>query len=402
MKRKLTILLTAAVIALPALAAHRVTVDQLHGWLASHKAANHSDNEIARQISTLQLTERLTPPTLERFKTEFTPGPRASQALDLLADCSVILDPPPNEFASRPPPDSAAVMAMIKATFHFAGATLRQMPDFLATRLTRSYSDNDPHVAVGMPDTTEDPTQIIPHSPMISAGTFTQQITYRDGHEVPAEMKDAKQKPSETPPGLSSRGEFGPVLSIVLLDALQGKLAWNHWEQTESGVAAVFHYQVPQSASHFAVDYCCLSSGYDHMSGTTFIEGAPGRASSFSSNGQFAAGTQINDSYHGTPGYHGSIFVDPATGAILRITEDAELNPSEPVTRNAVSIDYGTVEIGGKKFICPVRSVALSLSRAYLKEQAGIRNILHVNEAEFTNYHRFGSSIQIVASEELH
>lgn len=402
MKRNLTILLAAAVVALPAFAAHRVSVDQLRSWLASHSAPNHSDNDIARQITSLQLTERLTPPTLAGFKTEFTPGPKTSQALDLLADCSVILDPPPTEFASRPAPDSAAVNAMIKATFHFVGITLRQMPDFLATRITQSYDDNDPRIAVGMPDTTEDPTLIVPHSTMIPVGKFTQQITYRDGHEVPTEARDAKQKLSDAPPGLTTRGEFGPVLSIVLLDALKGKLSWNHWEQTPSGVAAVFHYQVPQSASHFAVDFCCLSSGYDHMSGTSYAEGVFGRPPTFSSNGQIAAGSQINDSYHGTPGYHGSIYVDPATGAILRITEDAELNASEPVTRNAVSIEYGTVEIGGKKFICPVHSVALSLTRAYLKDQAGIRNILHINEAEFTNYHRFGSSLQIVASEEVH
>jgi hypothetical protein len=381
-------------------AARHVTVDQFHAWLVAHKASNQADSEIAKQISTLHLLERLTPPTLAGFKTEFSPGPKTTQALDLLAACSVIFDPPPSEFPSRPPPDPAAVQAMIKATFRFVGTTLRQMPDFLAVRITQSYDDNDPHAAAGMPDTTEDPTLIVPHSPMVAVGSFTQQIAYRDGHEVPAEGKDAKQKPSAAPSGLSSRGEFGPVLSIVLLDALKGKLSWSHWEQTESGVAAVFHYQVPQSASHLAVDYCCLSSGYDHMSGTTFTEARMGHPAFFSSTGQFAAGTQVNDSYHGTPGYHGSIFIDPATGAVLRITEDAELNTSEPVTRNAVSIDYGTVEIGGKKFICPVRSVALSLARAYLKDQAGIRNILHINRTEFTDYHRFGSSLQIVASEE--
>jgi hypothetical protein len=402
MKRNLTILLAAAVISLPAFAAHRVTVDQLHSWLTDHKSPKNSDNDIARQISTLQLTERLTPTTLAAFKTEFAPGPKASQALDLLADCSVILDPPTSEFAVRPPPDSAAVQAMIKATFHFVGITLRQMPDFLATRVTQSYNDNDPHIAIGMPDTTVDPTIIVPHSTMIPVGKFTQQITYRDGHEVPTESKDAKQNTSEAPPGLSSRGEFGPVLSIVLLDALKGKLSWNHWEHTQSGIVAVFHYQVPQSASHFAVDYCCLGSGFDHMSGTTYTEGVFGRPPTFASNDMLSKGNLINDSYHGTPGYHGSIYVDPDTGAILRITEDAELNASEPVTRNAVSIEYGTVEIGGKKFICPVRSVALSLSRAYLKEQSGIRNILHINEAAFTNYHRFGSTLQIVATEVVH
>jgi hypothetical protein len=401
--RKLSILLALAVIALPALATHRVTVDQFHNWLAARKASNQSDVEIAKQISTLQLLERLSPATLASLKSEFSPGPRTAQALDLLADCSVILDPPATELPSRPPPDSAALTAMIKATVHFVGTTMRQMPDFMATRITQSYDDNDPHVAGGMPDTTEDVNQIAPHNVMIPVGTFTQQITYRDGKEAPSEIKDAKQKPSEAPPGFSTRGEFGPVLSMVLIDASKGKLTWSHWEQMESGIVAVFHYQVPQTASHYAVDYCCLGAGQDRASGATFTEtGRGGQPAHFTSNDQFPGANKINDSYRGTPSYHGSIFIDPVTGAVLRITLDAELNPSEPITRNASSIDYGTVEIGGKKFVCPVRSIAMSLTRAYLKDQAGIRTVLHINRTEFTTYHRFGSSLQIVASEETH
>jgi hypothetical protein len=397
--RKLTLFLVIAAIALPAVAAHRVTVDEFRSWLAARKAANQSDAEVAKQISTLHLLERLTPSTLASFKAEFAPGPRSAEALDLLADCSVVLDPPANERPSHPSPDAAALQAMIKAAGHFVGTTLRQMPDFLATRVTQSYADNDPHVAAGMHDTTEDVNVIAPHNMMISAGTFNQQITYRDGKEVASDEKQKRQKPSEAPPGLYSRGEFGPVLWMVLLDLAKGKLTWSHWEQTESGIAAVFHYQVPPNASHFAVDYCCLGAGQDRASGATFIEAINGQPAHFTSNDQFPGANQINDAYHGTPGYHGSIVIDPATGALLRITLDAELNPSEPVTRNAVSIDYGSVEIGGKKFICPVRSVAASVTRAYLPNQAGIRTILRINRTEFTNYHRFGSSVQIVASE---
>jgi hypothetical protein len=401
--RKLTILLAIAALALPARAVHRVSVDQFHSWLAARKASNAPDNEIAKQISTLQLLERLSPSTLASLKAEFSPGPKTAQALDLLADCSAILDPPATELPSRPLPDAATLKAMFHATVYFVGTTMRQMPDFLATRITQSYNDNDPHAAGGMPDTTEDVSQIAPHNVMIPVGTFTQQITYRDGKEVPSEEKQARQKPSEAPPGFSTRGEFGEILSLVLLDAAKGKLTWGHWEKTESGIVAVFHYQVPPTASHYAVDYCCLGAGQDRASGATFSEaGLGGQPAHFTSNDQFPGANKINDSYRGTPGYHGNIFIDPATGAILRITLDVELNPSEPITRNASSIDFGEVEIGGKKFICPIKSVALSLTREYLKDQPGIRTVLHVNRTEFTNYHRFGSSVQVLASEQAH
>src|ERR1039457_3839456 len=161
--RKLITLLALAMIALPALATHRVTVDQFHSWLAARKASNQSDVEIAKQISTLQLSDRLTPATLAGFKTEFSPGPKTTQALDLLADCSAILDPPATELPSRPPPDAAALKAMFHSTVYFVGTTMRQMPDFLATRITRGHDDNDPHVAVPIPDTTEDVSLIAPH-----------------------------------------------------------------------------------------------------------------------------------------------------------------------------------------------------------------------------------------------
>jgi hypothetical protein len=400
--RKLTILLAMAAIALPALAVHRVSVDQFHSWLAARKASNESDNEIAKQISTLQLLERLSPSTLASLKTEFSPGPKTSQALDLLADCSAILDPPATELPSQPPPDAAALKAMFHSTVYFVGTTMRQMPDFMATRITQSYNDIDPHAAGSMPDTSEDVNLIAPHNLMFPIGTFTQQITYRDGKEVPSDGKEARQKQSEAPQGFSTRGEFGPILSMILLDAAKGKLTWGHWEQTESGVAAVFHYQVPQTASHYAIDYCCLSAGQDRASGATFIEGGLGGPARFTGNDQFPGANKINDSYRGTPSYHGNIFIDPATGAILRITLDAELNPSEPITREASAIDFGSVEIGEKKFICPIRSVSIRLTRAYLANQPGIRTVLHINRTEFTSYHRFGSTVQIVANEQAH
>jgi hypothetical protein len=279
---------------------------------------------------------------------------------------------------------------------------MRQMPDFLATRITHSYNDIDPHAAGAMPDTSEDVSLIAPHNSMFPIGTFTQQITYRDGKEVPSDGKDARQKQSQMPPGFTTRGEFGPILSMILLDAAKGKLSWSHWEQAESGVVAVFHYQVPQIASHYAIDYCCLGAGQDRVSGATFTEAGLGGPARFTDNDQLPGTNKINDSYRGTPSYHGSIFIDPTTGAILRITLDAELNPSEPITREASAIDFGNVEIGGKKFVCPIQSVSIRLTRAYLPNQPGVRTILHVNRTEFTAYHRFGSSVQIVASEAVH
>ena len=397
--RRLIVFMAVAAVALSAEAEHRITVDQLHDWLTAHKAANDSDNDMARQIALQSLTQRLTPPTLTRFEDEIQPGPKSELALQLLADCSAVLDPPPNELPGRPMPDAAAVQAMVMATVHFVGSTLRQMPDFLATRVTHSFTDLDPRSVLGKHDTTEDSMLIAPRAPLIPVGTYSQQITYRNGQEVPSNSTGSKQKPTEAPPGFTTRGEFGPVLTLILMDISRGKMGFTHWEQTDAGVAAVFHYQVPQRVSHYMVDYCCLDAGQDRASGATFHEGGLGQPATFTDSGQIAGTNQINDAFHGTPGYHGNIYINPDTGAILRITVDAELNLSEPITRSASSVEYGQVEIGGKTYICPVRSVAISVTRAYIGDQASVRTVLRINRAEFTNYHRFGSTIKVVASE---
>ena len=53
--------------------------------------------------------------------------------------------------------------------------------------------------------------------------------------------------------GLTSWGELGSVLGMILADSVNGKVHWSHWEQTSLGLAAVFHYSVPKTASHFEV-----------------------------------------------------------------------------------------------------------------------------------------------------
>ena len=61
------------------------------------------------------------------------------------------------------------------------------------------------------------------------------------------------------------------------------------------------------------------------------------------------------------PGYHGSLWLDPATGTILRVTIEGELKLGDPFLRADMLVEYGEVEIGGSKFICPVRSLAFSI-----------------------------------------
>ncbi len=67
----------------------------------------------------------------------------------------------------------------------------------------------------------------------------------------------------------------------------------------------------------------------------------------------------------------------------------------DPIRRAAISIQYGAVEINGNSYICPVRSIAIS-SVVVRSSREEYRVIRRVNDATFTNYHRFGSTMRIL------
>ena len=343
-----------------------VTVDQLRTLLV--EASHEPDAEIAHRIASLHLSERLTAADLQHIDDALYPGPRTGEALRLLGDSSAFLDPPPAEIPARAAPSIAEQQAMLNAAVHFVAVTLKRLPDFFATRTTQSFDDLPMEVthsgwaAVGQ---------------MHADGTFSQEITYRHGNEVVgARLANGK---AAILSGLTSTGEFGPLQALILRDFVHGKVLWSHWETTRTGVVAVFQYAVPASQSHYEVDYCCVRSYEDPTANSGFAPGG------------------IANAYHGRPGYHGTLSIDPGTGAIVRVTLEALLKGSDPITDGGVAIDYGSVAIAGDtSYICPVRSVAISTSRSQIAGDFTPRMVKRINEVEFADYHRFRATVQMV------
>lgn len=358
-------------------APQQVTVDGLRQAVSSREAAHVSDEDLAHYLGGLQLTERLTGRSLDAMVAQEKLGPKTELELEMLADESAFLETPQAELPPQAVPPVAAQQAMVNSAVQYVAVTFKGLPNFLATRMTRSFDDT-PLVVTHSGWSPSD-------NELHLAGTFNQEVTYRDGreaglHAVATSGKDARH--GAQPPGLTSTGEFGPVLITVLRDISRGKIKWSHWETVKDRPAAVFEYQIPEGSSHYAVNFCCVRSSAQ--------PGAFG-------GGSARLGDEDN-SYRGTPGYHGTITIDPDTGTILRITMDPELKANGPIMKSAVEVVYGPVEIGGKTFTCPVRSTAISAARSQLGGDMSDRTILRINEVTFTNYHRFGSSSQIVAS----
>jgi hypothetical protein len=320
------------------------------------------DTNLAGQIDGLELSERLTQSRIENFVMTYRLGPQTKQALEQLADRSALLEIPENEPAHRPPPDEDTQRRMIEEARAYVLSILSHLPNLFAVRTTHRF-DNLPVKLNGRDLPVE--------SRLRSKGSFSREITFRDGKEIvnSTESSDAPLAP-ET--GLESRGEFGPEPAIVLLDIGKGAITFHHWEQTQSGLAAVYHYTVPSAFSRYQVNYNCSAK-------------VP---------------------FHESPGYHGSLSIDPALGSVLRITLEVDGKRGDPVSHIASVIEYGPVVLGKRLYICPKRSLAFMVQEA---DACGDRShiqrlrqpVAMLNETSFTDYHRLGSSAKIVAEKPL-
>ena len=357
----------------PTFAAHRITVAQLHSTLGEQQKTTKTDDQTARYIGSLELTERLSPYVLNQLCAEFRPGPKTVLALTLLGDLSVFLDPPADQLPTLRPPDLDTRKAMLGAAVGDVTSKIQRLPDFLAMRTTRSFDDS-PLLLI---DLGAVPTR----RELRFVNAIEQEITFRNGREELGDAMPAassNQKRALFPNGLSSWGEFGMLQAIILADSANGDLKWSHWEHGALGVEAVFDFSVPQIASHYLLDYCCIRSSSGPDLDHPYIR------------------RDKANSYRGTPAYHGTLSLDPATGAILRITLQAELKKSDPITRYNISVQFGEVEIGGKPYICPIQSVAVSLTRVGSETSSSEWEVLRVNDVGFTNYRRFGSTVTLV------
>jgi hypothetical protein len=379
-------LLLTVIAAVPfASLAARVTVAQLTQTLTADAGAHKPDAEIARQLAGMELAERLTETTLARLAATLHADPKAALALQLLADQSVFLDPPASELPPSPSPDDAAQQRLLEAARSYVAQTLPRLPNLLATQTTNRYDDSPHEAKKG-----DWPIRAGLHLVDTSSREISVYQETANRSATVASVRWQKQI------GLTSGGEFASTLGMILTDTLRGKVIWSHWEQIATGQAAAFHYSVPRSASHFEV--------IGSLQRQAALEGRPvqiGNSGPPGIGARPSAKSSDSSTFLTTPGYHGSLWLDPATGSILRVTVEVDAKESVPFQRAAIMVQYGPVRIGNSEFICPVLSVALSraLSAANpdpITHLPGDAPTLWLNESMFTGYHRFGSTVRVV------
>ena len=329
-----------AATAMPAFGAKTLNLEQFDQMLAAEQGKSAS--KVTRQIAKVELSERATAAQLARWESEF---PGARNALVALADASQFLPPSPAEVLRDPTPNLETQKEMLSLAIHYVGRVMPTLPDFFATRETLHFESTQLSV--------EDP-------PLHFVGRSSLLVTYRDGHEV-HEAPSTKSR-AEPVSGLTSTGEFGPILSIVLSDAVHGQLHWGYWEQSSTPIA-VFRYLVPQNESHYTVTF-------------------PNRLQTVTLQ----------------PAYHGEIALDPSTGEILRLTLISDLPVQYRQVRAAMMVEYAPVPIGSGTYVCPIQGVALSRFQISGSTNLSLSSLpvsgpgvmqTQLNDISFTHYHRF-------------
>jgi hypothetical protein len=293
--------------------------EQLERMLTA--AERQPDKKLAEQLYKLELTERLSSAQLTRHEASL-PGPESKRALRVLIDRSLFLNAPATEIPTIAEPTLEAQRRMVALSVDYVNRTIRQLPNLYATKVTVSFQRKD-------------------KKPLHWVSTESAIVRYRDGEEVINSGEIIS-----VPRGLTTSGEFGPILTGALLDAGQDHLAWSHWGQGVAGPEAVFRYSVAAGKSHYSVD------------------------------GQF-------------PAYRGEITLDPSNGTVLRLMLRADPHSSSPLLIADFVIEYGPVELGGKTYICPLKGVAISV-------EPKLRSL---NDITFEQYHLYRASARILTAQ---
>jgi hypothetical protein len=179
-----------------------------------------------------------------------------------------------------------------------------------------------------------------------------QKLNFVSGHESYELVSAARPRKSvHTPLSVVSRGEFGTLMRLVLVKN-SANFGWLGWDEIQGQKVAVFTYRVPLNRTSMRIE-----------------------------SGQSRA----------MVGFHGLIFALPETGAVYRITTEAEDIPHDmPFQRMGSDTEYGPVVIGGESYLLPVKT--------FLSSAAG--PTVFRNESAFRDYKKFGADSTIVFPKE--
>jgi hypothetical protein len=343
-------------LASPAWATKKITVQQLKDLLVSLHQDRKTDADMAAELKQVELTEELTRSAMNSL-VSYVSGSLSTEQIYVLEARSAVLPPPAVDLPATPAPDAAAQKAILDKAVDYTTKTYAQLPHLTATKTTIRFQDNVEAIATvtGMHSGSSD---VDPN--LVQANRF---IHYINSTEVPVDTQNGAEKVStakdKTPWGqngyIALQGQ-GPVLSSVLQDAqTAGTISWLRWETINKKAAAVFAFSVDKKKSHYAVSYCCFPTS-EQTGLLSYKPGAQG-SGDFTAKGNLQTHTTYDQHFNATVPYHGEIFVDPDSGIVVRLNLQAEFKAADDVQQEDQRIDYGPVKVGATALVLPTKAV---------------------------------------------
>jgi len=374
--------IVTVVFAVPPPAATNLTVNQLDQLLTQIRG--QGDARVARQIAGINLTERASMARLARWKADVA-GNRSREALMAIADVSAFLPPPATEMPTVPTPGAQTQQLILTRCRDYVNQRIPRLPNYFALRTTSAFAFTTAerlasrqitsgifqtrqgqkfyYRALGPAKSSDSPDQ-----QYFWLGSYAQEVTYRGGTEVVNAAPGANGSSPASLSAMTTSGEFGSVLEIIVLDFAEDQVTWDHWEQghsaqESSALLAVFRYKVPRERSHFGLT---LGNGPTEQ-----------------------------------PAYHGEVAIDPESGAVWRITILASGSDTGTFDESSILVEFAPTEIGGVTYICPVHTVAIMRffdTFEYANTaHSPVPYQISINDVAFTHYHQFRSESHILS-----
>jgi hypothetical protein len=338
MRLRVLLLLASAGFAMLA-AEMRLTVEQLKEFVSSSIQLKHPDKKLAAYLRNVRLTNRLDDRTIEELQ-GLGAGPKTVEALHELRDQSASLPPPgppaPKAVYVPPPaPNSVDQKRVLQEATDYALNYSARLPDFICTQVTRRYVDPSGMEFWRLED------------------TITERLSFfekREEYHVVLYNNRPVDMPHEKLGGVTSAGEFGSMMKEIFEPGTQTQFDWERWATLRGRRMHVFSYKVSQYRSQYRIT-------------------AEGNQSIIA-------------------GYHGLIYVDRDTSAVMKITLSADIPPTFPIRQVNLSLDYDHVNIADRDFILPLKAVVTSrINDKFLTK----------NEVEFRMYRKFSAEATITA-----
>ena len=270
---------------------------------------------------------------------------------------------------AQPQPDAGEQATMLAAVRDQALAYTKNLPDFICKQVTNREMMAAAQELIGIRESGRrngGPSGIgSGPARWQHVDTIEEQLTYFGRQEsYKLEKINGKRAASGQPraPGLSSNGEFGSTLDGVFEPVTQAEFSFKRWETLRGRAVAVFSYRVPAARS-----LADLSAGAAHV----------------------------------VVGYHGLVYADRETNAVLRLTTEAEPPADFPLQGVTHVLDYGAVTISEKQFVLPLRGemqsrVSEDFARSGRQDPSGRgRQLLMRNTIDFREYRKYTAESEL-------